>query len=141
MASLLGTLQLARAAGNKSLVRQFAEAIRLRFGKYAIGISEYFDYGISHHSITPTMCDEFIGWKQSGELDRQLNNAQSRVLANDKLINHVILLSACLASPAPLATYTTSGRRVASERVLKTHEDVREFLDGDVYPFYVKPIS
>lgn len=141
MASLLATLQLARAAGNKSLATQLSEALRLRFGKYAIGISEYFDYGISQRSVTPAMRDEFIGWKQSGELDRQLNNVQSRVLANDKLVNHVILLAARLPCPAPLASYTASGRRVGSERVLKTREDVQEFLSGDVFPFYVKPIS
>jgi hypothetical protein len=141
MPTLMNTLQLARAAGNKSLARQLAEAIRLRFGKYAIGISEYFDYGISHRSITPAMRDEFIGWKQSGELDRQLNSAASRVLANDKLINHMILLSAGLPAPVPLATYTASGRRVGPERTLTTHADVREFLCGDAYPFYVKPIS
>jgi hypothetical protein len=141
MASLLGTLQLARAAGNKPLARQLAEACRLRFGKYAIGISEYFDYGISHHSVTPAMCDEFIGWKQSAELDRALNSAQSRVLANDKLINHVILQAAGLPSPTPLATYTTGGRRIGSEPVLASRQDVLDFLRGDVYPFYVKPIS
>ena len=141
MVSLASTLQRARAPESKSLLQQVNEVVRLRMGKYAIGISEYFDYGISHRSVTPAMRDEFIGWKQSGELDRQLNNVQSRVLANDKLINHVILLSAGLPCPAPLASYTASGRRVGSEQVLKTHEEVRQFLTGDVFPFYVKPIS
>lgn len=141
MGSLLGTLQLARSSGNKPLGRQLAEACRLRFGKYAIGISEYVDYGIAHQSITPAMCDEFIGWKQSAELDRMLNSAQSRVLANDKLINHMVLEAAGLPSPTPLATYTTSGRRIGSEVQLKSRADVLGFLRGDVYPFYVKPIS
>jgi len=141
MASLLRTLQLVRAPGNKSLARQLAEACQLRFGKQAIGISEYYDYGISHHSVTPTMRNEFIGWVESAELDRTLNNSQSRVLANDKLINHIILQSAGLPSPTPLATYTTSRRRIGLEPLLTTHADVFEFLQGDVYPFYVKPIS
>jgi hypothetical protein len=141
MDSLLDTLRRARAPENKSLLQQFAEVIRLRFGRYAIGISEYSDYGIAHRSVTPAMRDEFIGWKESAELDRRLNNAQSRVLANDKLINHMILLSAGLPCPVPLASYTASGRRVSSETVLKTHTDVHEFLAGDVFPFYVKPIS
>jgi hypothetical protein len=141
MPSFSHALSLARAAGNKPLLRQVAEAVRLRFGKYAIGIGEYFDYGISHHSITPARRDEFIGWRQSMELDRSLNNVQSRVLANDKLINHVLLASAGLPSPTPIATYTAGGRRVASEPALTTHGDVQEFLRGPVYPFYVKPIS
>lgn len=141
MSSLSHALTLARAEGNKPLPRQLVEALRLRFGKYAIGISEYFDYGISHHSITPSLRDEFIGWKQSLELDRSLNNAQSRVLANDKLINHVLLVSAGLPSPVPIATYSRAGRRIGSEPALTTEGDVLEFLRGDVYPFYVKPIS
>jgi hypothetical protein len=141
MASLLGTLRLARAAGNKPLARQLSEACRLRFGKYAVGISEYFDYGISRQSVTPAMCNEFIGWKQSAELDSRLNARPSRVLANDKLINHVILQAAGLPSPTPLATYTGCGRRVGSEPLLTTRADVLAFLRGDVYPFYVKPIS
>jgi hypothetical protein len=141
MVSLLSTLQLARAPGSKSIFRQLAEIVRLRFGKYKIGISEYFDYGISHRSVTPALRDDFIGWKESAELDRQLNSIPSRVLANDKLINHAILLSAGLPCPVPLASYTASGRRVGPERILKTREDVQEFLTGDVFPFYVKPIS
>ena len=127
--------------GNKPLPRQIAEALRLRFGKYAIGISEYFDYGIAHSSITPAQRDEFIGWRQSGELDQRLNGAASRVLANDKLINNLLLVNAGLAAPVPVATYTKGGRRVGTEPALTTQEQVRQFLRGDVYPFYVKPIS
>jgi hypothetical protein len=141
MASLLGTLRLARAPGSKPLARQLVEASRLRFGKYAVGISEYFDYGISRLAVTPAMCNEFIGWKQSAALDSRLNGAQSRVLANDKLINHVILQAAGLPSPTPVATYTSAGRRVGAEPLLTNRADVLAFLRGDVYPFYVKPIS
>ena len=118
------------------------EAIRLRLKKSPVGLSEYFDYGIWHDSITPAMCDDFIGWKGSSELDNALNNDQSRVLANDKLINHLILTSAGLPSPIPLATFTAGGRRIADERVLKTLDDVRALLqESAIYPFYVKPIS
>lgn len=141
MRSLFHRLQMARAAGGKSPQRQMVEAIRLRLKKSPVGISEYFDYGIWHDSISPSMCNDFIGWKTSGELDNMLNNDQSRVLANDKLINHLILKSAALPSPVPLATYTKTGRRIGSEKRLRTEDEVREFLREDIYPFYVKPIA
>ena len=142
MPSFFGNLQTARAAGGKPAHQQLVEAIRLRLKKSPVGLSEYFDYGIWHDSITPAMCDDFIGWKGSSELDHALNNDQSRVLANDKLINHLILLSAGLPCPAPLATFTQGGRRIAGERVLTTQAEVRALLDEvDIYPFYVKPIS
>lgn len=141
MTSFFGNLQMAQAAGGKPVWQQILEVIRLRLKKSPIGISEYFDYGIWHDSITAEMCDDFIGWKGSSELDIALNNDRSRVLANDKLINYLILMSAGLPSPTPLATYTTGGRRISNERLLKTHDEVRAFLEEDIYPFYVKPIS
>lgn len=139
--SFISNMRTARAAGGKPLFRQLAEATVLRFGKQAVGMSEYVEYGMANPAITPDKLNEFIGWKRSSELDRLLNNAQSRVLANDKLINHAILLAARLPSPTPLATYTTGGRRLGAERLLTTKDEVRQFLSGDVYPFYVKPIS
>lgn len=138
---LLNCVNAARRAGGKSVSRQVVEAIGMRLRKSPVGLSEYFDYGVWHDSVTPAMCKEFIGWKKSSEIDTALNNSQSRVLANDKLINHLILTSVGLRSPTPLATYTASGRRIGNEKVLQTPQQVRQFLNDDIYPFYVKPIS
>lgn len=141
MRHLLGKLRLAREAGGKPALRQVWEAANLRLRKSPVGIGEYFDYGIWHHSVTPAMRAEFIGWRASGALDRALNAAQSRILANDKLINHVILRSAGFPAPEPVATYTVAGRRIDSETVLTSKDGVLAWLRGEVYPFYVKPIS
>lgn len=139
--SLLANLLAAQRDGGKPAYRQLLEALRLRLSKSPVGIGEYFDYGIWHHSITADMCKEFIGWRASGALDQLLNNNQSRVLANDKLVNHVLLQAAGLPSPTPLATFTRDGRAIGGETVLRTLDEVRAFLAGDIYPFYVKPIS
>jgi hypothetical protein len=141
MSLLLGKLRMARDAGGKPAFRQVWEAASLRLRRSPVGISEYFDYGIWHNSVTPARRAEFIGWRASSALDRELNAPQSRVLANDKLINHVILRSAGFPAPEPLATYTPAGRRIDSEAVLTNKEQVLAWLRGDVYPFYVKPIS
>lgn len=141
MSTLITRLKMARDEGGKPVPQMIFEAIKLRLRKSPVGIGEYFDYGICHSSVTSSMRGEFIGWRASAALDRAMNAPQSRVLANDKLINHVMLRSAGLPSPEPLATYTPSGRRIGGETVLTSKEQVLAYLRGDVYPFYVKPIS
>lgn len=137
----MSKLKTAREAGRKPVPTMIFEAIMLRLGKSPIGIGEYFDYGICDGSVTPSMRGQFIGWRRSAALDREMNAPQSRILANDKLINHVLLRSAGLPSPEPLASFTPHGRRIDGEAVLTTKEQVLAYLRGDVYPFYVKPIS
>lgn len=141
MKALWRKLREAESRGGKPPLQQIREAVRLRLRGSPVGISEYFEYGIWHRSITPALAQEFIGWRGSAALDSTLNASQSRVLANDKLINHMILLAAGLPCPVPIASFTAAGRRIGNEQVLRNLDDVRAFLQGDVYPFYVKPIS
>lgn len=141
MGSLLETVLATQGENGKTTLTQLLEILRLRLRNPPIGISEYFEYGIWHRSITPALRNEFIGWRQSSQLDRELNEDYSRILANDKLLNYLILNVNGLPIPAPVATYTTAGRRIGDEVVLQSHDEVRAFLKGDVYPFYVKPIS
>lgn len=138
---MLQQFQLARREGGKAIPRQLFEALKLRLRKSPLGISEYLEYGVWHHSITPPMVDEFIGWRESAELDQRLNNSYSRVLANDKLINHMVLNAARLPAPEPLATFTSEGRTIGTETALRTLDEVVEFIRGPIYPCYVKPIS
>lgn len=141
MGSLLETVLATQSEGGKTTFMQLLEMLTLRLRKPPIGISEYFEYGIWHGSITPALRDEFIGWRQSSRLDKELNDDYSRILANDKLLNYLLLNVNGFPIPAPVATYTAGGRRIGGEIVLQTHDEVRTFLNGDVYPFYVKPIS
>lgn len=139
--SLFDQVAKARANGGKPAWQQLAEAVRLRLASNPLGIGEYFDYGIWHESITPERLGEFIGWRQSAALDKQLNADYSRVLANDKLLNYLILEAAGFRIPTPIATYTRNGRSIGNERILQTIDAVRSFLREASYPFYVKPIS
>jgi hypothetical protein len=140
MLSSLRKFSLARRDGGKAIPRQLLEALQLRLSPSPLGISEYFEYGIWHRSITPALRDEVIGWRQSGELDKLLNDDYSRVLANDKLLNYLVLCAAGYPVPLPVATYTTEGRRISKEIVLRSHDEVEKFLQGDIYPVYVKPV-
>lgn len=139
--SLVTQLRAACSHGGKPIRRQLMEAFRLRVGEHRIGLSEYFEYGIWHAAVTPSLRDEFIGWRDSSALDRRLNTNGSRVLANDKLLNYLVLQALGYPIPQPVATYSTSGRFIGGERRLRTIDDVEAFLAEDVYPFYVKPIS
>lgn len=132
---------LAKEDGGKGLLRQAIEAIRLRTRKEPLGIGEYYDYRIYHESVTPLMLEDFIGWRQSTSLDRELNDNYSRVLANDKLLNYLILKAKNYPIPKPIATFTNNGRSIADEKVLMSSTDVIGFLEEAHYPFYVKPIS
>ncbi|MEO8409932.1 MAG: sugar-transfer associated ATP-grasp domain-containing protein [Propionivibrio sp.] len=134
-------LSTAQNGEGKPPARQLLEMAKLRLRKPPVGISEYFEYGIWHKSVTPAMADEFIGWRQSSLLDRHLNDDSSRVLANDKLLNYLVLRAGGYPIPESIASFTSSGRRIDRERVLTRLEDVYSFLEEDVYPFYVKPIS
>lgn len=141
MSPLLKMISLACSEGGKSIPHQLLEALQLRIHPSPLGISEYFEYGVWHRSITRAMRDEFIGWRQSSELDKLLNDDYSRVLANDKLLNYLVLRVAGYPIPQPIATYTKEGRRIADEIVLQSQVEVDNFLLGNIYPIYVKPIS
>lgn len=141
MFSVLRKIKATQADGGKSPSRQIGEMLKLRLASSPVGIGEYFDYGIWHRSITEDRMKEFIGWRQSHQFDRTLNDDYSRVLANDKLLNYLVLRSAGYPIPTPIATFSTRGRKINGERVLCTFDEVIDFLDTDVYPFYVKPIS
>ncbi len=131
----------AKKDDGKDIWRQILEAAMLRFSKTPIDISEYFEYGIYRRDVSPEKVREFIGWRESLALDRLLNGGSSRILANDKLLNYLVLRTAEYPMPEPIATYSASGRQIADEKILRTLDEVRGFLEGDSYPFYVKPIS
>lgn len=138
---MLSQIAKAKLDNGKPAWKQLYEAISLRLNKPPVGIGEYFDYGIYRQEITPTKAREFIGWRESLALDKLLNTNHSRLLANDKLMSYLVLSAAGYPIPAPIASFSTSGRRIADEIVLQTLDDVRSFLNDDYYPYYVKPIS
>ncbi|MDP2171366.1 MAG: sugar-transfer associated ATP-grasp domain-containing protein [Rhodocyclaceae bacterium] len=130
-----------KALTGKPVSRQLREALALRLGQQRIGISEYFEYGLWDPKLSADKRAEFIGWRTSAELDRRLNSDHSRVLANDKLINYIILNALGFPMPRPLATYSVNRRRIANEILLRTRDEVRSFLASTTYPVFVKPIS
>lgn len=139
--NFLTTAKLVRELTGKTVSQQLFEALSLRLGKQRIGISEYFEYGLWDPALSAHERAEFIGWRTSAELDRRFNNDYSRVLANDKLINYIILNTQGFPIPHPLATYSVNRRRIAGETLLVNLNDVRQYLATTAYPVFVKPIA
>lgn len=139
--NFLTTAKAVKVLTGKSVSRQLREAIALRLGRQRIGISEYLEYGLWDPKLSADERAEFIGWRTSAELDRRFNNDFSRVLANDKLINYIMLNAQGLPMPRPLATYSANRRRIANEISLHTRDEVLSFLASTNYPVFVKPIS
>jgi hypothetical protein len=139
--SFLKAARQIRLNTGKSIPRQLVELASLRFSRNPIGISEYFDYGIWNPSLTAAERRDFLGWRQSAALDRQLNHDWSRALANDKLLTYLILRAHSFPIPKAIATYSKEGRTIGGEISLRTKDDVLDFLSKDVFPFFVKPIS
>lgn len=139
--NLLDNARKIAAATGKPVTRQLLEALQLKLGKHRVGLSEYFEYGIWDPVLSVEQRAEFIGWRTSQELDRRLNEAHFRVLANDKLINYLILASRNFPIPKPIATFTTGRRSIANEHILASEEALRQFLSEDVFPCFVKPVS
>ncbi len=139
--TLLAQIATAQRAGGKPAARQMLDLLRLRLRTPPIGIGEYFDYGMWRRGVTDEQLSDYIGWRESGQLDRRLNDDHSRALANDKLLTYLVLAAAGLPIPRPLATYTTNGRRIADEQTLTRPEEVEAYLASPIYPCYVKPIA
>lgn len=141
IASFIDSARKVAKASGKSFIYQLIEAIRFKLGKQKIGLSEYHDCGIWDPVLSNNQRHEFIGWRTSGLLDQKLNHSHSRILANDKLINYLILASHGFPIPKPIATYTHEKRSIANERILGSKEELLQFLDEDIFPCFVKPIS
>jgi len=139
--NLLSGARTVRRLTGKPVARQLLEALALRLGRQRIGLAEYFDYGLWDPALTAARRREFIGWRTSAELDRRFNADHARVLANDKLINYLILHALGFPLPRPLATFSPARRRIADEVPLGDRADVLRFLAGTAYPIFVKPIS
>lgn len=139
--SFLQDIRKAKADGGKPATQQLVEALQLRLGHRRIGLSEYFEYGLYKRDVSPECLTQFIGWRESGELDRRLNDDYSRVLANDKLLNYLLLQHAGFPIPEPIASFTPTRRSIGGEIRLGSIDEVRAFLDSDIYPFYSKPIA
>src|SRR5437870_4367148 len=111
---IISLLKQARSRGQKTgqgSVSILVDAAWRRFGATRIGLSEYFEYAVYSQRDLPRR-DDYIGFYFSECLDRELNADFSRELANDKLINYIVLDNLGIAIPKIVACYSACGRRI-----------------------------
>jgi len=126
----------------KSLPRQAAEILRLRFGPQRIGLTEYYEFELFDDSLFDTNHrNRFIGNRYGVYLDHVLNDAAWYATSHDKIVNYQILAHLGFRIPPPIATYNRFGRRIGNEPVLEDIDSLLLFLNRTKpYPFFIKPI-
>jgi glutathione synthase/RimK-type ligase-like ATP-grasp enzyme len=131
--------EVARATG-KSVPGQLLEILRLRFGPGCLGPADYYALDLFDDSLDFEAKSRFVGWRMSAEIDKRLNAASSRILANDKIVNYQLLAALGYLFPRTLATYRAAGPAIGSEVRLPTHDAVRAFLRDAGGPVFAKPV-
>lgn len=131
--------EVARSTG-KSVSSQLIEILRLRFGPGRLGPADYYALDLFEDSLDFEAKSRFVGWRTSAEIDKRLNAASSRILANDKIVNYQLLAALGYRIPSTLATYSPAGRGIGSEARLADHDAVRTFLRNAANPIFAKPV-
>jgi len=122
--------------------QQLTDIVRLITSAQQLGPSEYYEFGVFDDAAYPAQKRaDCVGWRASGKIDRQLNHANWRAVANDKLLNYVLLPHFGLPIPKTIACYSPQGRRVGNERQLHTRQEIEAFPRQEArFPVFIKPI-
>jgi len=143
LATLMKYASLAKAKTGKSHVAQFMELRRFFAGEHKLGMEEYYELEMfddrAYQGLSTADC---IGWRTSAALDKKLNQAYWRAIANDKLLNYALLQHYGFNIPETVAIFSPDGRRIGSETCLRTEDELREFVATSLrYPIFAKPVS
>lgn len=133
---------LVRAQTGKSRLRQMLEILALRRGRLKLGIEEYYELGVFDDRHYPgTEKGRCLGWESSAMIDRTLNDDYWRATANDKVLNYALLVHYGFPVPQTLAIWSPAGKRIASERLLRSEAELQDYLETDLsFPVFIKPI-
>lgn len=113
------------------------EALRLRFGRNRLGLTEYLDYGLHRTDLTAEQKSLFCGLRIQYALEELLVDDYAKFLSLDKVSMGLLLNGGGFPTPAIYATYGRSPR--ANVPHLSTAEGLRAFLNDLGRPIYIKP--
>lgn len=126
----------------KSPWAQLAEIMRLRRGRGALGMREYYEVH-AYDAPTTQAQDAFVGWRMALRLQAALSSPGWDVASIDKFVFYSLCEAWGLPSPALRAIFTPDGARHGHRiPTLVTLDDVRGFLAAPDAPFplFVKPV-
>jgi len=137
----LRTAREVKRLTGKSLASQAVEIVRLHFGRTRLGPGDYYALDLFDEALSFQDKARFVGWRASAEIDRRLNAAWSRILANDKIVNYQLLAAQGFRIPRTIATYSRTGRCIGAELRMSSPDAVRAFLGEAPFPMFAKPVA
>lgn len=136
----MNPLQLLAAAARdakRPLLEVLIEALRLRFGRNRLGLTEYLDYGLHRTDLTAEQKSQFCGVRLQGALEELLVDDYAKFLSLDK-VTMGLLLKGC-GFPTP-EIYATFGRLPRAHLPhLSSAEAFALQLKEIGNPLYIKP--
>jgi hypothetical protein len=139
--SLFAMAMAARSAGGRGVAADLLEALRLRASSESLSFREYFFYRLYAPSMTRDERRRFVGWRREVEIDRSLNKAGWRAVANDKLLFYSTLAGFGLPFPRLRAIYSQHGRYLEGVPRLNSESSLAALCrDPGSFPVFAKPL-
>lgn len=138
---LADNLQQAARATRRGFASIVSEVLVLRRGPGKLTSNEYFSYRLWEPSLTRADRLAFVGKQAQERMHCACNDMAWLAPAADKLLFHMVITGAGLATPELLAVVHRS-RVMPGVPSLRSHEAVAAFLRNPAnYPLFAKPIG
>ncbi len=120
--------------------QQALDMIRLKFGRYNVGITDYFAYRLYRtFREQPESIKNYLGWRLENAVNLALNDRKGVNPAWDKLAFETIMRSKGLPTPPAKACFRVGDAWIPGVTALTNDQALKEFLcDPASYPFYLK---
>jgi hypothetical protein len=140
---LSGSLSAASRLPGQSWPRLLWRLIRSSFNKQAIGLEEFFLFGMHRPNLTSAECQAFLGKSAMIQFNRFVNgpaDVSSETTLKDKLLTATILAAAGIPVARVRAIYPGNANTLGS-RILETKADIVDFLlSPENGPIFGKPV-
>ena len=136
-------LTASRSPHARSLAGQLLGALRLRFARNRLGVSEYYDYKLyDRERFSDAAAATFVGARVDGPLMNAVNSIDWRALDEDKLLFSMLLHRVGIRHPKLLAFYWDQFRLTDDAVSLSDARELARFMrDGLTYPCFSKPVD
>ena len=132
----------ARRVSGKGYAAQLYEIVALRLLRGMLDPHEYY-YFVLYDDRRYSWSDKklFIGQRAVERINRLLNSAKWRAIADDKLSTYSILKSADLPSTELFAVYGSGAYSLEAVPFIRDRNSLKDFIRSRIgYPFFAKPI-
>ena len=123
-----------------SCLDQVVDIVRIIFGGYNIGKSDYYSQRIYHIFRTePERVRDYLGWRYQAHISYLLNERTGITAGWDKLTFEYLMRARGLPTPPLKAVYKPGGAGLAAVHDMKDRHNLAAYLRTPApYPFYLK---